>query len=305
MINNPLHINSLLTEQRNPHTMDIDELSTREILTRINQEDTLVPLAIASQLDSITALVDAVELTLRSSGRLIYIGAGTSGRLGVLDASECPPTFGTDPSQVIGVMAGGDRALRDSIEDAEDDPGLGRSDLIAINLNQQDFVIGIAASGRTPYTLGALQYANDLGAATGCIVNTPGSILAQTAVYPIVIPVGPEVITGSTRLKSGTAQKMALNMISTAVMIRLGKVYSNLMVDMRPDNKKLIQRATNIIVEITGASPEQAAVSLLQCGSAKAAIFALLTSLEGDQVHEALAAHDGHLKNTLQAQENN
>ena len=301
MTGKPLRLHTLLTEQRNPRTMDIDNLSTRQILTRINQEDTLVPRAIAAQLEPIAALVEAVESALRRGGRLIYIGAGTSGRLGVLDASECPPTFGTDPSLVVGLMAGGDRALRDSIEHAEDDPGLGRADLIAINLNQKDFLIGIAASGRTPYTVGALQYANELGAATGCIVNTPGSILAQTAVYPIVVPVGPEVITGSTRLKSGSAQKMVLNMISTAVMIRLGKVYSNLMVDMRPDNEKLVQRATNIIVELTGASPQEAAHSLLQYHSAKAAIFALLTGLQGNQVHETLATHNGHLRSALQA----
>jgi N-acetylmuramic acid 6-phosphate etherase len=303
MTGNPLHLDNLLTEQRNPRTMDIDELSTREILTRINQEDDLVPLAIGAQLESITSLVEAVESALRRGGRLIYIGAGTSGRLGVLDASECPPTFGTDPSQVVGLIAGGDRALRDSIEDAEDDPSLGRAALVAINLTQQDIVIGIAASGRTPYTVGALQYANELGAATGCVVNTPGSILAHTAVYPIVIHVGPEVITGSTRLKSGTAQKMILNMITTAVMIRLGKVYSNLMVDVQPDNEKLLQRATNIIVELTDANPDEARQALQRYGSAKAAIFALLTGLQDDQVHNTLARHDGHLRNALKASE--
>ena len=298
-------LQSLLTEQRNPHTMDIDELSTVEILTRINQEDALVPAAIGSQLKAIAALVDAAEKALRDGGRLIYIGAGTSGRLGVLDASECPPTFGTDPAQVVGLMAGGDRALRDSIEDAEDNPALGRSDLLAINLDRRDIVIGIAASGRTPYTLGAIRYANKLGAVTGCIVNTPDSIIAQTTVHPVVIAVGPEVITGSTRLKSGSAQKMVLNMISTAVMIRLGKVYSNLMVDMRPDNEKLVQRAINIIVEVTGAPDEEATVSLRRYGSAKAAIFSLLSGLEGDKVFEVLEEHGGHLKNALQNQENN
>ena len=301
MTEQQIQINSLLTEQRNPRTMDIDEISTAEILTVMNHEDTLVPIAIAAQLPAITALVDTAVLALQTNGRLIYIGAGTSGRLGVLDASECPPTFGTDPTQVVGIMAGGDHALRDSIEDAEDDPSLARIDLKAINLNQQDILIGIAASGRTPYTLSALQYANELGAATGCIVNTPGSPMAQTAVHPIVIPVGPEIITGSTRLKSGTAQKLVLNMISTAVMIKLGKVYSNLMVDMRPDNEKLVQRATNIIVEISGASPEEAAAALHQYNSAKPAILALLTGLQGEEVHETLAAYDGHLKSALEA----
>ncbi len=292
-------LHGLLTEQRNPRTLQIDELSTADILKLFNQEDMLLPQAIAAELDPISALVDAVEAALRGGGRLIYAGAGTSGRLGVLDASECPPTFGTDPAQVVGLLAGGDRALRDSIEDAEDDPHLARTDLQALQLNQDDIVIGIAASGRTPYTISAVAYANEIGAGSGCICNSPGSPLAQTAVYPVTVLVGPEILTGSTRLKSGTAQKMVLNMITTTVMIRLGKVYSNLMVDVQPDNEKLVQRATNIIIEITGSTAEEAAAALHEYGSVKAAVVALVTGLEGQAVENRLAENEGRLKQSL------
>jgi N-acetylmuramic acid 6-phosphate etherase len=295
-----IRIDNLQTEHRNPDTADIDQLSTLEIITRINAEDAQIHLAIAENLADIAALADAIVLALRKGGRLIYVGAGTSGRIGVLDASECPPTFGTDPSQVVGVMAGGDRALRDSTEDAEDDEKRGRSDMIAQKVNHRDIVVGIAASGRTPYTIAALRYAKETGAALGCVVNSPGSVLAKTADYPVVIPVGPEVITGSTRMKSGTAQKMVLNILSTTAMIKLGKVYGNLMVDVQPSNQKLVQRATNIIVELTGSDPQVARQALDHYGSAKAAIFALLSGQEGDQVHITLAHHQGHLKKALE-----
>ena len=200
-------------------------------------------------------------------------------------------------------MAGGDRALRDSTEDAEDDESLGRRDMIARNVNEARYRCGHRCQRPTPYTVAALRYAKEIGAAVGCVVNTPGSPMAATADFPIVIPVGPEVITGSTRLKSGTAQKMVLNMLSTAAMIKLGKVYGNLMVDVQPGNQKLLQRATSIIVELTEANPDEARQALDRYGSAKAAIFALLTGQQGDQVHNTLALHHGHLKNALKASE--
>jgi len=265
----------------------------------INREDMTVPAAITPCLPVIAALVEAAAAALRSGGRLVYIGAGTSGRLGVLDASECPPTYGVEPDLVIGLMAGGDAALRNSIEGVEDDEAQGVADVQAIGLAAADVLVGIAASGRTPYTLAALRYARSIGAAVGCIVNSPGSSMAEVADYPIVAVTGPEVITGSTRMKAGTAQKLVLNMISTAVMIRLGKVYGNLMVDVQPTNRKLVQRARNIVREATGASAEEAAAALARYGSTKAAILGLLTGLDTPRAHELLAKHDGRLREAI------
>jgi N-acetylmuramic acid 6-phosphate etherase len=301
MPDQPLDLTKLLTEQRNSRSLAIDELPTKQILALMNAEDARVPVAVAAELAAITGLVDAVTERLRRGGRLIYAGAGTSGRLGVLDASECPPTFGTPPEQVVGLIAGGDRALRYSLEEAEDNPQLARDDLIAVDLQPRDFIIGIAASGRTPYTVAAVAFANSLGAGSGCITNSPASPLAQIAAHPVVIPVGPELITGSTRLKSGTAQKMVLNMISTTVMINLGKVYGNLMVDVQPQNEKLQQRAVDIIVAISGVAAADAASALQEYGSVKAAVIALLTGLEGADVQAALTKHGGRLKEALQA----
>jgi len=295
-------LSKLTTEQRNPDTMDIDRMSSLEIVTTINRQDALVPEAIQASLPVIAALVDRIVQAILAGGRLIYIGAGTSGRLGVLDASECPPTYGVDPELVVGLIAGGDHALRHSIEGAEDDAELGASDLKAIDLNASDVVVGIAASGRTPYTLGAMRCAKEIGASVGCIVNTPDSAMAQVADFPVVVRSGPEVVTGSTRLKSGTAQKLVLNMLSTASMIRSGKVYSNLMVDVQASNAKLVQRATNIVREVTGASQDEARRAIERYGSAKVAIFALMSGIENDaKARAVLAAHNGRLRQALEA----
>lgn len=294
-----MNLNHILTEKRNPQTLNIDELSSLEIVKKINEEDHQVPQAINKVLPVIALLVDEIVSAFKQGGRLIYIGAGTSGRLGVLDASECVPTFGTPAEQVIGIIAGGDKALRHALEGAEDNKKQAIEDLKAINLSNKDILVGIAASGRTPYTLSALAYANSLGTVTGCVVNSPQSAMEQEAQYAIVAESGPEVVTGSTRMKAGTAQKLVLNMLTTASMIQIGKVYSNLMVDVQPTNDKLVQRAKNIIAELTGVSPEEAAESLQTYKTPKAAILALLTSTEGDEVHRLLDKHDGHLKKAI------
>jgi N-acetylmuramic acid 6-phosphate etherase len=294
-----VNLNHILTEKRNPQTLNIDELSSLEIVKKINEEDHQVPQAINKVLPVIALLVDEIVSAFKQGGRLIYIGAGTSGRLGVLDASECVPTFGTPAEQVIGIIAGGDKALRHALEGAEDNKKQAIEDLKAINLSNKDILVGIAASGRTPYTLSALAYANSLGTVTGCVVNSPQSPMEQEAKYAIVAESGPEVVTGSTRMKAGTAQKLVLNMLTTASMIQIGKVYSNLMVDVQPTNDKLVQRAKNIIAELTGVSPEEAAESLQTYKTPKAAILALLTSIEGDKVHQLLDKHDGHLKKAI------
>lgn len=294
-----MNLNHILTEKRNPQTLNIDELSSLEIVKKINEEDHQVPQAINKVLPVIALLVDEIVSAFKQGGRLIYIGAGTSGRLGVLDASECVPTFGTPAEQVIGIIAGGDKALRQALEGAEDNKKQAIEDLRAINLSNKDILVGIAASGRTPYTLSALVYANSLGAVTGCVVNSPQSPMEQEAKYAIVAESGPEVVTGSTRMKAGTAQKLVLNMLTTASMIQIGKVYSNLMVDVQPTNDKLVQRAKNIIAELTGVSPEEAAESLQTYKTPKAAILALLTSTEGDEVHRLLDKHNGHLKKAI------
>ena len=300
-----LALKSLLTEQRNPNTLDIDELPTGAILERINQEDRRVPVIIGERLDQIAALVDRIVEAFQQGGRLVYIGAGTSGRLGVLDASECPPTFGVDPGMVVGLIAGGDFALRNAVEGAEDDAEQGRKDVQAIHLSARDVLVGIAASGRTPYTLGAMRYASQVGATVGCVVNSPNSPMEAEADYPVVLPVGPEVIAGSTRMKAGSAQKMALNMLSTAAMIRLGKVYSNLMVDVQPTNQKLVRRAIAIVTEATGVEPEVAERALADYGSTKAAIFGLLAGVEREEAHTVLDAHGGRLREALNAVGNN
>ncbi len=296
-----MDLHKLITEQRNPNTLTIDEMDTLDIVTTINREDARVAAAVELALYEIAALVDAAAAALANGGRLIYVGAGTSGRLGVLDASECPPTFGADPRQIVGVIAGGERALRHSVEGAEDDTEQAVEDMKALGLCADDVVVGIAASGRTPYTLAAMHYARSIGAKVGCIVNNPHTPMEKAAHYPIVVLCGPEVITGSTRMKAGTAQKMVLNMISTATMIRLGKVYENLMIDVTPTNDKLRTRAVNIIQSITEASQTDAETALKTYGSVKAAAFALLTGASGEEVHTILAANDGHLKRAVQA----
>jgi len=294
-----MEIGNLLTEKRNPASMDLDTLSTRQIVGLINEEDGRVALAVQRKLGDIGELVDVIHARLLSGGRLIYIGAGTSGRLGVLDASECPPTFGIPAEQIQAIIAGGDRALRIAFEDAEDDSLQGAKDIAAKQIGESDVIIGIAASGRTPYTIGALEEAKKRGAATACIVCTPASEMEAVADYPIVIEVGPEVLTGSTRMKAGTAQKMVLNMISTATMIKLGKVYSNLMVDVVASNEKLRKRAVHIVAEAAGVDRAEAEEALSTYGSTKKAIAGLMTEADQPEIERVLQLKEGHLRETL------
>jgi len=261
-----------ITESPSPYR-HIEKMSAMEVIQHINEEDQKVAIAVKQVLPAIAVLVDAAAPKLATGGRLFYLGAGTSGRLGVLDASECPPTYGVSADMVNGLMAGGDAALRFGIEDAEDSYEAGWEDLQGYNISDKDFVIGIAASGTTPYVVGALRQCREQGIATGCIVCNPGSPAAAQADYPVEVIVGPEFITGSTRMKSGTAQKMVLNMISTTIMIRLGRVYDNRMVHMQISNEKLIDRGTKMLMEKAGIKDyEEAKSRLLKYGSVHAAI---------------------------------
>jgi N-acetylmuramic acid 6-phosphate etherase len=250
----------------------LDKMPTHEILQHINQEDSTVPIVVATAIPAIERLVEVIARQLSLGGRLFYLGAGTSGRLGIVDASECPPTYGVPQGLVIGLIAGGDGAIRQAVEFAEDNTALGWADLQLQEVSSLDVVVGIAASGSTPYVLGALNRCNEEGIATGCIVCNPDSAIAAAAQYPIEVVTGPEVVTGSTRMKAGTAQKLVLNMISTTVMIKIGRVAGNRMVNMQLSNDKLIDRGTRMVQEATGLSVELARVLLLQEGSVKAAI---------------------------------
>ena len=245
-------LSGLDTEQRNQDTLDLDILDTIDILRKIKNEDTKVPLAVSKALDNISALVDATYEAYSTGGRIIYIGAGTSGRLGILDAAECPPTYGTRSEDVVALIAGGETAIFKAVEGAEDSRELAVEDLKNIELNDKDIVIGLAASGRTPYVMGGLEYANEIGAKTGSIACAADSLLATVAQYPVEVVVGPEAVTGSTRMKAGTAQKLVLNMLSTTVMIKSGKVYENLMIDVQTTNIKLVDRAARIVSEAVG-----------------------------------------------------
>ncbi|MCA6924914.1 N-acetylmuramic acid 6-phosphate etherase [Pectobacterium versatile] len=295
-----LNLGQLVSETRNPATMALDQLSTLEMMHAFNQEDRKVPEAIALVLPAIAEAVDLAAASLQEGGRLIYLGAGTSGRLGVLDASECPPTFGVPHGLVIGLIAGGPGALLKAVEGAEDDPALGEADLKALNLTAADMVVGLAASGRTPYVIGALRYAHDVGCRTAAISCNPHSPIAQEAQVAISPVVGPEALTGSTRLKSGTAQKLVLNMISTGAMVKLGKVYQNLMVDVKATNVKLLDRACRIVVEATGAEREQAQQALVQADNeVKPAILMLLANIDVAAARERLKQHNGYLREAL------
>ncbi len=278
-----------LTEERNPATTDIDTLPTLDMLSLINSEDQKVALAVREELPNIASAVDAITARMQRGGRIIYFGAGTSGRLGVLDASECPPTFGTLPGLVVGLIAGGPAALTKSIEGAEDDHEDGSAEVAELDINENDCVVGIAASGCTPYVIGGLEEAKRRGALTVSIACNRPSPLEELAEIGIALLVGPEVITGSTRLKAGTAQKMVLNMISTGVMIRLGKTYSNLMVDGQPTNVKLRTRVRRIVAEATGLNLRQATEVLSACnGEIKTAIVAVLANVTPDVARRSL-----------------
>lgn len=258
---------------------NIEQMSTADILRAINTEDRKVPDAMAKALPALTALIDAAAEKLRSGGRLFYIGAGTSGRLGVVDASECPPTFGVSENTVVGLIAGGDTALRKGIEGAEDSTTQGWADLQKHNMTDKDFVVGIAASGRTPYVLATLLQCRTHNIKTGCIVCNENSVIAKNCDYPVEIIVGPEFITGSTRMKAGTAQKLALNMISTSVMIRLDRVEGNRMVHMQLSNDKLVARGTDMVIQQTGLNKNEARALLLQYGNVKQAVLAFQKNL--------------------------
>ncbi|GKY88470.1 N-acetylmuramic acid 6-phosphate etherase [Sinisalibacter aestuarii] len=293
-------LHKLVSETRNPRTMDLDRLPVPELLARMNDEDKLVALAVERELPNVALAVDRVVAAFEQGGRLIYIGAGTSGRLGVLDASECPPTFRVPPELVVGLIAGGDTALRNAVENAEDDTAQGAEDLRDVGLTGRDVVVGIAVSGQTPYVVGALAYAREVGAVTVALSCNPGSKIAAMADVAISPVVGPEVLTGSTRLKSGTAQKMVLNMLSTASMIRIGKAYENLMVDVSVSNRKLMTRAIGIVTEATGCDPAQAEAALAASGQdVKLAILMELTGLDREPAEQQLRKSRGFLREAI------
>ena len=295
-----IQLNKLPTEQRNPNTADIDRLSTLEMVRRINDEDKKVAFAVERELESVAQAVDAIYESLSSGGRLIYCGCGTSGRLGVLDAAECPPTYSTDPEMVQGIIAGGERAMFKAAEGAEDNADAGREDMQKLSLNSRDIVVGIAASGRTPYVLGAMAYAHEIGAKTVALTCNKASDMNAAADISIGVETGPEVITGSTRMKSGTAEKMVLNMLSTGAMIKLGKVYGNLMVDVMPTNEKLVRRSISIVSTAAGVDEAVAKSTLEACGfSVKTAIVMLVRGLSADEARRRLDENGGVIARAL------
>ena len=294
-------LSTLITEQRNPNSMHVDSLSALEIVQLMNQEDKQVPLAIEKCLPQIAQAVECVVAAFQQGGRLVYIGAGTSGRLGVLDASECPPTFGVSPEMVKGIIAGGERALRHPIEGAEDSKSQAVVDLQTIQFSSKDVLVGIAASGRTPYVIGALEYAKSLGSVTVSIASNPNSAMANIVDIAIDTVVGPEVLTGSSRLKSGTAQKLVLNMLTTASMILMGKCYQNLMVDVQASNEKLKARAIRIVMQATDCDKALAEETLKQADqNAKLAIMMILSGLDRAQAEALLEKHQGKLQLALE-----
>lgn len=290
----------LVTEAQNPASQAIDSLPTLQLLKVMNEADGEIAAAVQRELPHIAEAVDQTVVRLESGGRLFYIGAGTSGRLGVLDASECPPTFNTPPDLVQGIIAGGDRALRHSVERAEDDPQEGKSDLQKRNFSASDVLVGIAASGRTPYVLGALEYARPLGALTIGLSCTPRSLVAQASDIAITPVPGPEILTGSTRMRAGTATKLVLNMLSTGLMIRLGYVYGNLMVNVQPTNDKLTDRACRIIASITGASYEEAMRLLKEAGSVRIGVLMHELRIPREHAEALLTNAKGSLRRALQ-----
>ena len=293
-------LSTLITEQRNPNSMHVDSLSALEIVQLMNEEDKQVPLAIEKCLPQIAQAVECIVAAFQQGGRLVYIGAGTSGRLGVLDASECPPTFGVSPEMVKGIIAGGERALRHPIEGAEDSKAQAVVDLQTIQFSSKDVLVGIAASGRTPYVIGALEYAKSLGSVTVSIASNPNSAMANIVDIAIDTVVGPEVLTGSSRLKSGTAQKLVLNMLTTASMILMGKCYQNLMVDVQASNEKLKARAIRIVMQATDCDKAIAEETLKQADqNAKLAIMMILSGLDLAQAEALLEKHQGKLQLAL------
>ncbi|MBW7984461.1 N-acetylmuramic acid 6-phosphate etherase [Enterobacillus tribolii] len=297
-----IDLSRLQTEGRNPASENIDMLSTMDMLKVINQEDQKVALAVERVLPQIAQAVDAIAAAFMNGGRLIYSGAGTSGRLGILDASECPPTYGTPAEQVVGLIAGGHKAILKAVENAEDNAGLGQQDLRDLNFGANDVLVGIAASGRTPYVIGAMEHARSTGATVISLTCNSGSAMSQLADIAIEPVVGPEVVTGSSRMKAGSAQKMVLNMLTTGAMIRTGKVYGNLMVDVEATNAKLVQRQINIVMQATECEREAAIDALAACnGHCKTAIVMILAGLEAADAAALLAQNHGFIRQTLQS----
>ncbi|WP_165450288.1 N-acetylmuramic acid 6-phosphate etherase [Lactiplantibacillus mudanjiangensis] len=293
-------INQLTTESRNPASAHLDDMATADIVTLMNQEDAKVSQSIQSQIPAIAQAVDRIVTVFKAGGRLIYMGAGTSGRLGVLDAAECVPTFGTDPAMVRGIIAGGDQAMTVAVEGAEDSLTLGEQDLTALHLTEHDAVVGLAASGRTPYVIGALKYANQVGATTISLACNEQAVISELADVAIEVAPGPEVLSGSTRLKAGTAEKMVLNMLSTIAMVKIGKVYHNLMVDVKPTNEKLVIRAKHIIELATGVDAVTAA-SLFDAANqdVKTAIVMALADVDVTTAQQRLQQADGVVRDAL------
>ena len=295
-----IDLTSMITESRNPASADIDSLPTLDMLRVINREDQTVALAVEKTLPQVAQVVDAVVQAFRLGGRLIYMGAGTSGRLGILDASECPPTFGTPAEQVVGLIAGGHKAILKAVENAEDNRELAVSDLKALNFSEKDVLVGIAASGRTPYVLGGMEYALSLGATVAAVSCNPDSEMSRLAGIAITPVVGPEVITGSSRMKAGTAQKLILNMITTGAMIRSGKVYGNLMADVEATNAKLVERQKRIVMAATECDRATAEQALAACdGHCKTAIVMILAQLSAGDAKALLAQHQGFIRDAL------
>lgn len=297
-----IDLNGLSTEKRNPETMNLDEMEIEDILAVMNREDEKVVRIVGGVLPKVAEIIGFTTESLKRNGRIIYIGAGTSGRLGVLDAAECPPTFGVSSEVVVGVIAGGERAFLKAVEGAEDNEALGAEDLKELGVDERDTVIGLTASGRTPYVIGALKYAAAKGCRTASISCNTGSEVSRYAKVAVEVETGPEVLSGSTRLKAGTAEKMILNMISTVSMVETGKVYKNLMVDVRQSNAKLIVRTENIVMQAVGCDRESAKRALKEAGGeAKLAILMLLLQTEVEETRQILKNAGGKIKNALTA----
>lgn len=295
-----INLQTIATEHRNKNTINLDQMSSLEIITEMNREDALIASAIQPHLPNISKVIEYCIGAIQQGGRIVYMGAGTSGRLGVLDAAECPPTFGVSADLVVGLIAGGEGAFIKAREGSEDSAELGKQDLIQIGLNERDIVIGLAASGRTPYVLGGLSYAQELGCHTAAISNTYHSKIGEVAQIAVDVPVGAEVLTGSTRLKSGTAEKMILNMISTATMVGLGKAYQNLMVDVMQTNEKLRNRAENIVMEATGVERSVARATIdIAKGSCKVAITMILANCSYEDALIRLQQACGHVREAI------
>lgn len=295
-----LNLTKLETEQQNKKTLKIDQVNTTEMLKMMNDEDSTVSESVRKEIPTISKIVDLAYISLKNGGRLFYVGAGTSGRLGILDASECPPTFGVSYELIQGIIAGGEKAIIKAQEGTEDRPEEGKKDLLNRNLTNKDIVIGIAASGRTPYVIGALNYAQEIGASSVSISCVSNARISKAAEIALEVVTGPEVLTGSTRLKAGTAQKMVLNMITTSVMIKLGKVYQNYMVDLQPTNKKLVNRAQEMIQDITGVDQSRAnELYEAASGHVKTAIVMELGGLSAENAQKQLELNNGHISKAI------